>query len=125
MHREVVEAKERVLGKENPDTLTSMNDFASVLRDQGKYPEAEQMYREVMEVKERVLGKEQPSTLTSTNNLASVLSDQGKYREAEQMHREELEVRVALRMNMSISQAEAYCAFVAFLVPPVLSMQVA
>jgi hypothetical protein len=78
-----------------------------------------------MEVKERVLGKEQPSTLTSTNNLASVLSNQGKYREAEQMHREELEVRVALRMNISISQAEAYCAFVAFLVPPVLSMQVA
>jgi tetratricopeptide (TPR) repeat protein len=103
MHREVVEVKERVLGKENPDTLTSMNNLASVLRDQGKYPEAEQMYREVMEVKERVLGKEQPSTLTSTNNLASVLSDQGKYREAEQMHREELEVRVALRMNMSIS----------------------
>jgi Tetratricopeptide repeat len=41
-----------------------------VLRDQGKYPEAEQMYREVVEVTERVLGKEHPDTLTSMNNLA-------------------------------------------------------
>ena len=41
---------------------------AGVLRDQGKYGEAEQMYRQVVAVRERVLGKEHPDTLTSMNN---------------------------------------------------------
>jgi len=68
-----------------------------VLRDQGKYLEAEQMYREVVEVRERVQGKEHPDTLTSMNNLATVLSDQGKYLEAEQMYREVVGVRRGCR----------------------------
>jgi len=41
-----METRERVQGKEHPDTLTSMNNLALVLRHQGKYPEAEQMHRE-------------------------------------------------------------------------------
>ncbi|OAP56891.1 hypothetical protein AYL99_09003 [Fonsecaea erecta] len=105
MHREVVEVRERVLGKEHLSTLTSMNNVAGVLcgdvynnlalvlSDQGKYEAAEQMHREVVEVIERALGKEHPSTLTSINNLALVLSHQGKYEAAEQMHREVVEVR--------------------------------
>jgi len=36
MHRQVLRLRETVLGKEHPDTLTSMNYLASVLRDQGK-----------------------------------------------------------------------------------------
>ena len=63
MHREVVEVSERVLGKEHHSTLTSMDNLAGVLRDQGKYPEAEQIHREELEVRERVLGKEHPDTL--------------------------------------------------------------
>jgi len=43
MYREVVEVRERVQGKEHPDTLTSMNNLATVLSDQGKYLEAEQI----------------------------------------------------------------------------------
>jgi hypothetical protein len=33
-----------MLGKEFPSTLTSMNNLAAVLRDQGNYEEAEEMY---------------------------------------------------------------------------------
>jgi hypothetical protein len=33
--------RETVLGKEHPSTLTSMNNMATVLSDQGKYKEAE------------------------------------------------------------------------------------
>jgi hypothetical protein len=57
-----------------------------VLRNQGHYEEAEQIYREVVQVREKVLGKEHPSRLTSMNNLALVLSNQGKYKAAEQMY---------------------------------------
>ena len=36
---------EKMLGKEHPSTLTSMNNLASVLSGQGKYDEAEEIYR--------------------------------------------------------------------------------
>ena len=81
---------EKMLGKEHPSTLTSMNNLALILRSQGKYEEAERIQRQALALRERVLGKEHPSTLTSMNNLASVLRSQGKYEEAERMHRQTL-----------------------------------
>ena len=44
MHRQALGQRERVLGKEHPDTLTSMNNLAEVLRGQGKYEQAEEMH---------------------------------------------------------------------------------
>jgi tetratricopeptide (TPR) repeat protein len=58
---------------------------AGVLRDQGKYEQAEEMHRQALGLYETMLGKEHPSSLTSMNNLAWVLSRQGKYAEAEEM----------------------------------------
>ncbi|KAL5891148.1 hypothetical protein ACKVWM_002172 [Pyricularia oryzae] len=93
MHRETLALREKVLGPENPSTLTSMNNLALVLDNQGKYEEAEQMHRKTLALYKKVLGPENPSTLTSMNNLASVLDSQGKYEEAEQMHRKTLALR--------------------------------
>jgi hypothetical protein len=36
VHREVLEARQRVLGPEHPDTLRSMNNLGTALQDQGK-----------------------------------------------------------------------------------------
>ena len=63
-----------VLGKEHPSKLTSMNNLALVLSDQGKYEQAEEMHQQGLGLCEMVLGKDRPSTLTSANNLALVLS---------------------------------------------------
>jgi hypothetical protein len=49
-----------VLGKEHPDTLTSMNNLAGILRDQGKYEQAEEMLRQALRLRETVLGEEHP-----------------------------------------------------------------
>jgi hypothetical protein len=67
-----------------------MNDLATVLKDQGKYEAAEEMYRGAMGMIQKVLGMEHLSTMTSMGNLASVLSRQGKYNEAEGMSRRAL-----------------------------------
>ena len=48
MNRRALEGYEKVLGREHPDTLTSVNNLASVLRYQGKYEEAEQMNRRAL-----------------------------------------------------------------------------
>ena len=45
--RHVSPAWERVLGKEHPDTLTSMSNLASVLKDQGKDEQAEEADKHV------------------------------------------------------------------------------
>lgn len=86
MHRQALEARERVLGREHPDMLTSVSNLGSVLDSQGKYEEAEAMHGRALEAREKVLGREHPDTLSSVGNLGNVLSRQGKYEEAEAMY---------------------------------------
>jgi tetratricopeptide (TPR) repeat protein len=75
-----------VLGKEHPDTLTSMNNLAGVLDSQGKYEEAEAMYRQTLASREKVLGKEHPSTLMSVYCLAYLLAKQDLYEKAHTLY---------------------------------------
>ncbi|KAL6406227.1 hypothetical protein AUP68_10396 [Ilyonectria robusta] len=91
MNRRALDAWEKVLGREHPDTLMSVYILALVLRYQGKYEEAEQINRRALDAWEKVLGREHPSTLASVSNLALMLRYQGKYEEAEQMNRRALD----------------------------------
>ena len=95
-HRQLLERRVKVLGKEHPSTLTSMSNLAGVLGHQGKYEEAEAMNRQTLALSETVLGREHPSTLTSMSNLAGVLVRQGKYEEAEAMNRQTLALKETL-----------------------------
>ena len=67
-----------MLGKENPDTLTSLRNLAWALDKQCKYAESETFYRRAMEGRERMLGKENPTTLPSLDSLALALDRQHK-----------------------------------------------
>ncbi|GKT52039.1 kinesin light chain [Colletotrichum spaethianum] len=68
MHRQTLELCKKMLGPENPSTLTSMNNLAHVLDSQGKYDEAEQIHRQTLELREKVLGPQYPSTLGTRRN---------------------------------------------------------
>jgi tetratricopeptide (TPR) repeat protein len=85
----VMETRTRVLGKEHPDTLSSIGSLAATYRKQGRWTEAEKLEMRVMETSTRVLGEEYPDTLSSMANLAATYWNQGRWTEAE-----ELEVRV-------------------------------
>ncbi|KAK0752902.1 Tetratricopeptide repeat-domain-containing protein, partial [Schizothecium vesticola] len=50
IHRQALQLKEKVLGKEDPDTITSMSNLALVLDNQGKYEEAEQIDRQALQL---------------------------------------------------------------------------
>jgi len=63
--------------------------LGSVLYEEGKWNEAEELQVKVMEARSRVLGEEHPDTLTAMANLASTYRNQGRWKEAE-----ELEVKV-------------------------------
>ena len=78
--------REKALGEEHPDVLTSVSSLVGVLQYQGKYEAAEEMNRRALHGYEKALGKEHPDTLTSVSNLALVLQYQGKYKAAEEMN---------------------------------------
>ncbi|KXX72863.1 Kinesin light chain, partial [Madurella mycetomatis] len=63
LQRQTMELRQKILGVEHPDTLTSMNRLALVFLLQEEYDEAEQLQRQTMELRQRILGVEHPDTL--------------------------------------------------------------
>ena len=84
---------ERVMGKENPNTLTSKDRLAPRPSRQGIYEGAEDIQRQKLAYMARALGKEHSDTLQSMNSLALLLDVQKKYKEAEVIYRHVLTVR--------------------------------
>jgi len=70
--------RESTLGTEHPDTLTSMDNLASVLDDQDKFQDAEQIHRQTLKLRKNVLHENHPAVFKSMNGLASVLYHQEK-----------------------------------------------
>jgi hypothetical protein len=64
-------ARERVLGPDHPDTLTSRNDLALGHRAVGRIDQAIALDEATLAARERVLGPDHRDTLTSRNNLAA------------------------------------------------------
>jgi tetratricopeptide (TPR) repeat protein len=81
----VLELSRKILGKKNPNTLTTIGNLAFVLSRQGKHEAAEKMCRRELELSEKALGKKHPSTLMSMDNLALVLKCQNKQEAAEEI----------------------------------------
>jgi tetratricopeptide (TPR) repeat protein len=79
--------RKRSLGPEHPDTLTSRDNLAYVLEQEGNHAEAEREDRRVLAIQERVLGPEHPDTLGTRQHLALVLLSQGKLAESEEEFR--------------------------------------
>jgi tetratricopeptide (TPR) repeat protein len=68
---------EKVLGPEHPNTSTSLNNLAALLKDQGDLAGARPLLERALAAYEKVLGPEHPNTATGLNNLALLLNDQG------------------------------------------------
>ena len=92
LHRRVLAICEKALGQEHPDTATSLNNLAEVLRSKGDYGGAEPLYRRALAINEKVLGKEHLDTAASLNNLAALLCSKGDYAGAESLHRRALAI---------------------------------
>ena len=66
----------------HPDTLDSINNLAVLLKDQGKYADAEPLYREALDGRRRELGDAHPYYGDSCYNFAIVFAEQKKFSEA-------------------------------------------
>lgn len=89
----LLEANRRVLGPEDPSTLSGMQCLGTVLSRGGKYKEAEEVQRCCLEVRQRLSGPEHPTTLFTMNSLALTLATQGRFEEADELCRKVLEVK--------------------------------
>jgi Tetratricopeptide repeat len=73
MNRQALAGNKKALGVDHLSMLMSVSNLAAVLRDQGKYEEAEEMNRRGLAGREKVLGVDHRSTLTSVYCLANLL----------------------------------------------------
>jgi len=82
-----------VLGKEHPDTLTSMGNLATEFWKQGRLEEAEQLEVDVLEARTRLLGLGHPETLRSMTNLAYTWKSRGRGEDAAGLMRQAKRLR--------------------------------
>ena len=69
--RDEVATRRHILGDKHPDTLTSINNMAALMKSQGKLAEAEPLVSEALAGFREILGNKHPNTLVSINNLAT------------------------------------------------------
>ena len=82
MYEQVLADRERVLGPDHPDTLTSRNNLAVAYRAAGRTGEAITLDEQVLAARERVLAPDHPETLQSRSNLAAAYRAAGRTGEA-------------------------------------------
>ncbi|MBF0621829.1 MAG: tetratricopeptide repeat protein [Magnetococcales bacterium] len=71
------------LGREHPNTITTLTSLAGVLRRQAHFLEAEAAYVEALDLCKKYLGENHLTTITVMNNLGLVYENQGLYDKAE------------------------------------------
>lgn len=96
LQEQIAKWYEQRFGRHHHETLRILNEWASILQDNGQRVEAESLFREVLTVREQTLGDRDVQTRTSLNNLGLVLSLQNKLDEAEMYYRRALEVERAV-----------------------------
>jgi len=84
---------ERLAVKGTASEFRFLNNLGNILKEQGKYPEAEATHRRLLALREEALGPEHVNVIATRNNLANVLQEQGKLEEAEAQHRHALGLR--------------------------------
>jgi len=90
---QVLNARNKTLGEEHPDTISAKENLASTYSGLGKYTEAEKLKIQVLHARNKILGEEHPDTIIAMENLASTYSDLGKYTEAEELEIQVLDAR--------------------------------
>ncbi len=88
--------RERTLGPDHPDTLTSQNDLATAYAEAGRANEAILLFRLTLAARERLLSSDHPDTLRSRTSLAEAYHAAGRIADAIPLVRQILATRERL-----------------------------
>jgi len=98
LHRDVLAARLRVLGPDDPYTLGSRYYcIALEVAERGNHEAAEAEYRDVLAATLRVLGPDHSSTLTTRYQIAWEMAERGDHEAAEAEYRNLLAVRLRVQ----------------------------
>ncbi len=86
-----LDARQRLLGPDDPKTLESMTQLGRILDAEGHPAEAEKMEQRALASERRILGPKDPLTLETMGQLAFDVQEQGRFDEAEKLTREVIE----------------------------------
>lgn len=90
--RRALELLKATRGEADDDLLTTLNNLALIVQEQGRLAEAEPLSREILERRRKLLGAHR-DTMTSAHNHAQLLVELNRLPEAEALQREVLEFR--------------------------------
>jgi eukaryotic-like serine/threonine-protein kinase len=91
LQEKALETRRSVVGEDDRDTMTALNNLGAILEAKGDMVKAEACYREALANRRRVLGENDLDTLTSMSNVGNFLREQGKFGEAEPLLRSALD----------------------------------
>jgi signal transduction histidine kinase len=91
------------LGLEHPYVATNLNNLGKLLKNLGKFSEAEPLFREALKIREKRLGHDHPDTAKNLSDLGLVLQAQRKYSQAEPLFREAIRI---LQLHPGKEQSE-------------------
>lgn len=100
--------REFILGTENPDTATSLDNLGELYHAQGQYVRAEPLLQKALTIREKTLGARHPATANSLNNLARLYRDQRRYSKAEPL------LKRASTINEEVFGTEHYATAMSF-----------
>ncbi|MCB9267645.1 MAG: CHAT domain-containing protein [Lewinellaceae bacterium] len=75
--------REKVLGKEHPDYVLTLNRLGTIYDGQGNYESAEKLYQEVKAIREKTIGLEHPDFCGVLINLGNLYWKKGAYEKSE------------------------------------------
>lgn len=78
----VLEAAEKELGPNGPDTLKAVSKLGNIYNKEGRYGEAESFYLRALSGQQKELGPDHPDTLQTVLDLASAFFKKGQYDDA-------------------------------------------
>ncbi|EGX47902.1 hypothetical protein AOL_s00081g229 [Orbilia oligospora ATCC 24927] len=89
----VLSKREKEFGRRDPDTLSSRNDLAQVLRNRGEFNRAKKEFRKAFRGRRRKLGLQNKYTLDSMSDLGQILYDLKQIPEAERRTQKALNLK--------------------------------
>jgi Tetratricopeptide repeat len=75
MNRRALEGREKALGPEHPDTLTSVYCLAHLLHGHRQYDDSSTLYQRACAGYQKMLGSDHPTTLACLKHYTSMLED--------------------------------------------------
>ena len=82
-HRRALAIREKVLGPDHLDVVSSLNNLGKLYVDQGQYEKAEPLCKRALATSEKVLGPDHADVAVLLKNMAEVYRKTGRGQEAE------------------------------------------